>query len=287
VLQAVLVLAVLSAAAEDPVSRITGSIAVHEVRAGETLDSLAARAGLEVATLARDNQLSRNARLSSGQRLIVDNRHIVPFGISDGIVVNIPQRMLFLMVDEVAIRAFPVAVGRADWRTPLGSFAIALKEINPVWDVPTSIQRELARAGRRVLTRVPPGPDNPLGGHWMRLTAGAVGIHGTNQPSSIYRATTHGCIRMHSDDAAELFALVETGTPVHIIYEPVLVAVVADGTYVEVHPDVYRKLENPLSRAKELLDENAVEREVEAAELAATISQRAGRVVRITAGREN
>jgi hypothetical protein len=55
---------------------------------------------------------------------------------------------------------------------------------------------------------------------------------------------------MSPDDAEDLFYRIEVGIPVEIIYEPVLVGRKADGTtLVEVHPDVYKRLQNPVDRA--------------------------------------
>jgi L,D-transpeptidase ErfK/SrfK len=83
-------------------------------------------------------------------------------------------------------------------------------------------------------------PDNPLGTRWLALSAPGIGVHSTNQPGSIYRFGTHGCIRLHPDDMVELFDLVEVGTPVAIVYEPILVATYGAGTaLLEVHRDIY------------------------------------------------
>ncbi len=79
-----------------------------------------------------------------------------------------------------------MAVGRADWQTPLGDFTIVIKEEDPTWDVPLSIQQEMRRAGKRVVKSVPPGPANPLGRFWLGLSLDSVGIHGTIAPLSIY-----------------------------------------------------------------------------------------------------
>ena len=124
---------VVVAAAIDPPVRVTGSVRIHDVRAGDTLTSLSARAGVEVRTLARDNGLSVDARLTPGARVLVDNRHVAPDGFTDGIVLNVPQRMLFVFKEGIPIRAFPVAVGRPNWRTPIGADAVAFKELDPVW----------------------------------------------------------------------------------------------------------------------------------------------------------
>ena len=274
----------VAAAATDPPARVPGRVRTHEVRAGDTLASLGARAGIEVQTLARDNRLNVSARLTPGARLLLDNRHIAPEGFSDGVVLNVPQRMLFVFKGATPIRAFPVAVGRADWRTPIGAYAVAVKEQDPVWDVPVSIQREMALGGRSVLTKVQPGPTNPLGRHWIGLTLPGVGIHGTNQPTSIYRFTTHGCIRLHPDDVADLFQLVEVGTPVHIIYVPVLLGVEGGDVFLEVHQDVYRRTGAMAAQVIEPLRAAGLEQLERSPAIARIISERAGRAVQVLVG---
>jgi L,D-transpeptidase ErfK/SrfK len=162
------------------------------------------------------------------------------------ILINVPQRMLFYF-GSAADAAFPAALGRRDWQTPLGEFSIVLAEANPTWDVPKSIQEEMRREGKRVIGKVAPGPDNPLGDYWLGLSLGAVGIHGTNAPSSIYRHTTHGCIRLHPEDIACLYSRVTVGMRGRIVYEPVLLAKTDEGVFLEAHPDVYRRaIGNPL-----------------------------------------
>jgi L,D-transpeptidase ErfK/SrfK len=88
---------------------------------------------------------------------------------------------------------------------------------------------------------VPPGPANPLGAYWLGLSLGSVGIHGTNTPSSIYQAVTHGCIRLHPDDIAALFAETDVGNAGEIVYEPLLLANVGGVVFLEVHRDVYAR----------------------------------------------
>ena len=176
--------------------------------------------------------------------------------IDDGIVVNVPQRMLFVLSSGNLIVAYPVAVGRPGWRTPRGDFTVEEKRKNPVWRVPPSIQAEMAREGKRVRTTVLPGADNPLGKYWIGLSIPGIGIHATTAPSSIYQCRTHGCIRLHPDDAAALFSIVEIGTPGKIVYEPLLMAHLPDGrTLVEANPDIYRlQAEDPIVDLKGLAE---------------------------------
>jgi L,D-transpeptidase ErfK/SrfK len=66
--------------------------------------------------------------------------------------------MLFLFEGGKVVSSFPVAVGRPTWRTTLGAFTVTNREENPNWRVPSSIQIEMAAAGKRVRMVVPPGP---------------------------------------------------------------------------------------------------------------------------------
>lgn len=225
-----------------PVSnQLVGGEFAYLVQKGDSLTGIGARFGVGVDHLGAINNLSASALLKAGQQLRIDNRHIVPIAVNDGIVINIPQRMLFYFKESRLVRSFPVGLGRHDWPTPIGQFNIAVKEENPVWDVPKSIQEEMRREGKAVKTCVPPGPENPLGKHWLGLSLGGYGIHGTIAPASIYRFQTHGCIRAHPDDITLLFNDVSRGTSGMLLYRRLMIASVGGKIYLEVHGDIYRK----------------------------------------------
>jgi L,D-transpeptidase ErfK/SrfK len=261
---------------------MTGAVTPYTVQPGDSLISMGARFGVEASTLAEDNDMPAGRALRPGQVLLVDSRHIVPAGLEDGILINVPQRMLFVARRNGVEGAFPVAVGRRDWPSPIGAFEVGAKEIDPTWDVPVSIQREMAQAGRAVLKTVLPGPDNPLGDRWLGLKDIGVGIHGTNQPTSVFRVTTHGCLRLHPDDARVLFELVEVGSPVRIVYEPVLLAV-ADGNHVwlEVHRDAYGRVADLSRIARDLLQEAGAGDAVDAGAFRRCVQERRGRPCRL------
>jgi L,D-transpeptidase ErfK/SrfK len=164
-----------------------------------------------------------------------------PPALRSGILINIPQRLLFLIAGGDVVARYPVGLGRPDWPTFIGEFTIAIKEVDPVWDVPVSIQEELRLAGRPVVTRVPPGPANPLGKYWLGLSVAGYGIHGTNAPASISKFQTHGCIRMLAADIEDLFARVEVGTAGATIYEPIVMDDIDGALWMEAHPDIYRR----------------------------------------------
>lgn len=249
-------LAAVMLAGQDPPAgpAIVGGERTYVVARGESWASIGARAGVAPAVLAARNKRTTRSALRAGESIVVDNRHIVPAVPDVSLVLNLPQRMLFHVVDGRLRAHYPVAVGLSDWPTPLGPFTIIEREENPTWDVPESIQEEMRREGRRVLTEVPPGPDNPLGQYWLRLSFGSVGLHGTNAPLSIYRVTTHGCVRLHPDDIADLFAHTAVGDAGRIIYEPVLAAVTPEGrVFLEVHPDAYRRVPNMFDLALDVI----------------------------------
>jgi L,D-transpeptidase ErfK/SrfK len=218
---------------------LSGGEIQYIVRKGDTLAAMGSRFGVEPSVLARANGLETESRLTPGSTLRVDNRHVVPEALGDGIVIDMPQRMVFFVAGGVLAAAYPAAMGQASWRTPQGDFTVTDMTVNPTWSVPVSIQRDMARQGKAVVTRVSAGPRNPLGKRWIGLSLDGIGIHGTTKPLSVYHFLSHGCIRLNAGDVAALFVMVEPGTPGTIIYAPVLLAKLDDGRiFVEANPDI-------------------------------------------------
>lgn len=271
--------------AHERAPAIAGAVVEHRVARSETWLSVAARFGVEAAVLAADHGATLQTPLAAGRVLQIDARHIVPDSPDAGIVINVPQRMLFFKVDGAAIASYPVGLGRPDWPTFVGPFTVVEAEIDPVWDVPPSIQEEMRRAGKRVVTRVGPGPANPLGKHYLALSEPNYGIHGTNAPRSIYRFESHGCIRLHSDDIADLWPRVVAGTPGAIVYQPLLLTVDDAGTVLlEAHRDVYRReARDPLQVVRDRASELGVVDRVDWRLVEAVLKERHGRPRDITA----
>jgi L,D-transpeptidase ErfK/SrfK len=227
------------------VAQLAGGDFTYTVQVGDSLVKIGARFAVDARVIAETNQL-KSDKLAIAQVLEIDNRHIIPPPGGSSILINVPQRMLFYFPPQGAPMAFPVAAGRTGWKTETGEFEVATMEKDPTWDVPVSIQNEMRRNGKPVLTHVPPSPENPLGSFWIGLNLGGIGIHGTNAPSSIYKLVTHGCVRLHPDDIRELFSMVNVGMRGIIIYEPVLVTRAGNDVFLEVHPDPYRSGGDPL-----------------------------------------
>ncbi|MFP5344777.1 MAG: L,D-transpeptidase, partial [Gammaproteobacteria bacterium] len=179
--------------------------------------------------------------------------------------------------DEALFASYPVGLGRPDWPTPTGKFTVLTLEENPTWDVPLSIQEEMRREGKEVVTRVPPGPTNPLGKYWVGLSLPAIGIHGTIAPTSVYRFQSHGCIRLHPDDIFELFPHISVNLAGKIIYQPVLLAQLPDGRiFLEAHPDVYKRGGNPLKRVQHLAAEAEITEIIDWEKVAQVLKQKEG-----------
>jgi L,D-transpeptidase ErfK/SrfK len=219
-----------------PISHeIIGAQSQYEVGPNDTADSIAAHFGEPELTLTFDNDDDP----SEGSTIDIDNRHIGPL-ISDGVVVNIPQRMLFLMRAGHVAEAFPATVGRPDWQTPLGSFYIEARTKNPSWHVPPAIRAEMEDEGIPVAEVIAPGASNPLGKLWMGLDHGGIGIHSTNHPKSIFHYGSHGCVRLAPESAQALFDSIGSNEPVEIVYVPVSLAVLDSGEiYLESDSDPY------------------------------------------------
>jgi L,D-transpeptidase ErfK/SrfK len=129
------------------------------------------------------------------------------------IVVSIPDRKLVLLEGRRILRVYDVAVGTSTTPSPAGEFQIVNRIPNPTWYAPGRI--------------VGPSKENPLGTRWIGLSAKGYGIHGTNVPSSIGKAASHGCIRMRKHDLEELFERIDVGVPVELCTErPAVLAMI-------------------------------------------------------------
>jgi len=109
------------------------------------------------------------------------------------IAVNFFQRYIYLYQGYNLLNSYPIGIGRAATPAPVGEYLVTKKNINP----------PLATFGTRSI----------------HLSNTTTCIHGTNNPSSIGRSVSDGCISMHNKDIEELFELVEIGTRVIIFLD--------------------------------------------------------------------
>lgn len=280
-----LILAARSALAEAPpplASQVVGGETVYTIQPGDMLSGIGARFGVDYRLLARENAIANPDRIYAGRSLRIRNTHIVPAGFDVDILINIPQRMLFNFGQGRLLAAYPVGLGKPDWPTPTGRFRVVARETNKTWVVPKSIQEEMRRERQVVRTEVPPGPDNPLGAHWLGLDLWGYGIHGTIAPMSVYDFKSHGCIRLHPDDIAALYERVRIGSRGQLIYQPVLLAVLDDGRILlEAHADVYAKGGDALQTVRELASAYGLDEAMDWPRVEAAIAQQEGLAVEV------
>jgi len=121
------------------------------------------------------------------------------------IVVSIPDRKLAVLEAGRVLRIFPTAVGAPVSPSPVGSFRIVRRVVDPTWYGKGKI--------------VPPGKYNPVGTRWIGLSIKGYGIHGTDQPASIGHNVSHGCIRLRNRDVEQLYTMVAVGDTVDLYSE--------------------------------------------------------------------
>jgi lipoprotein-anchoring transpeptidase ErfK/SrfK len=129
------------------------------------------------------------------------------------IVIVTRDRSLFYVLGGGQAIRYPVGVGRAGMAWS-GRAQIAEKFLKPAWSPPADI----AIANPNIpLTIAGGSPRNPMGAAAMGLTRGNYAIHGTNDPSSIGRFVSHGCIRMYNEDILDLYRRAHVGTEVVVL----------------------------------------------------------------------
>ena len=121
------------------------------------------------------------------------------------IVVSIPDCKLAILESGKVVRIYPTAVGAVGSPSPAGKYTIVTRLTEPTWYGKGKI--------------VGPGKNNPLGTRWLGLSVLGYGIHGTNNPASIGRCASHGCIRLRNRDVEQLFEVVRVGDAVELVDE--------------------------------------------------------------------
>ena len=112
--------------------------------------------------------------------------------------VSIANRTLKVVERGKVVKTYRVAVGRPSNPTPRGSFRTGRIDWNPWWRPPK------VRWARGMKPQPPGDPDNPIQGVKIFFKAPDYYIHGTNDPGSIGRAASRGCIRMSESNAKSL-----------------------------------------------------------------------------------
>ena len=167
----------------------------YVVQPKDALVKIAKKYGTTVALIKRVNNLTSDI-IWPDQKLKVNT-------CAFSIVVDKSQNLLFLKRGEEIIKTYVVATGKNNG-TPVGSFKIINKLIDPTWF--------------KVGAVIPPdSPENILGSRWLGLDIQGYGIHGTTEPDALGKQVTLGCIRMKNEDVEEIYDIVPVGTEVVIV----------------------------------------------------------------------
>jgi lipoprotein-anchoring transpeptidase ErfK/SrfK len=143
------------------------------------------------------------------------DRQVVPYQGPEQpgtIVIDTPQRFLYLVQDNGTAVRYGIGVGRPGF-TWGGVKIVSAKKEWPDWTPPP----EMLQRRPDLPNWMAGGPDNPLGARALYLGSSLYRIHGSNEPWTIGRAVSSGCIRMRNEDVVDLYERVKVGTKVVVI----------------------------------------------------------------------
>jgi lipoprotein-anchoring transpeptidase ErfK/SrfK len=142
-------------------------------------------------------------------------RQVVNFGTREApgtIIIDTGNTYLYYVLGGGQAIRYGVGVGRQGF-TWAGAQSISRKAEWPDWYPPSEM---IAR--QPYLPRfVAGGPGNPLGARAMYLGSSEYRIHGTNDPTTIGKFVSSGCIRLTNEDVSDLFSRVNVGTRVVVL----------------------------------------------------------------------
>ena len=128
------------------------------------------------------------------------------------IIIQTDEKKLYYILGDDLAYEFPIAVGKKAKDRFYGTFPISRKAKWPSWRPTQSMIEEdpslpdVVKGGKR----------NPLGARALYLGSSIFRIHGTNNPSSIGKAASKGCIRMYNEDVKVLYQLVDIFDMVYV-----------------------------------------------------------------------
>lgn len=194
----------------------------------------------------------------AGTEVVIPSQWVLPEVKRQGIVINLAAMRLFYFPpaqkdEPQRVITHPVGIGRIEWKTPQGKTRIVAKAEAPTWVPTAAIRREHEKEGDPLPASVPPGPDNPMGSHVLRLGWPEYAIHGTNKPASIGMRGTHGCLRMYPEDITALYDKVPVNTPVTVVNEPYLAGFRNETLYLQSYPVLEDDKRDHTPRVKKLI----------------------------------
>ena len=257
----------------------TGALQQYKVKDEESLLEISRRFDLGLNAIVAANPGVDPIIPKPGTLVTIPGAWILPDVSSrPAIVINLPEFRLYYFPDKFSdtVVTFPLGIGDEGNDTPVGNFRVIEKIVRPAWHVPTSIRAQEAGLPKVV----PPGPDNPMGSHALRLSLSSVLIHGTNRPWGIGTRSSHGCLRLYPEDIVRFYDLVPKGMKVVIVNQPIKVGAKEKRVFVEVHR--YERGEPGVGQALHLLADKKMLTRVDFAKLIRAINDKLGFPVDVT-----
>jgi L,D-transpeptidase ErfK/SrfK len=240
------------------ITNVIGRIGIHTVQPGETLLDIARKYDMGISELTAFYPEKDPWLLEAGSEMQIPALWILPPSQRQGIVINVPEMRLYhFHPKKGSVSTYPVTVGEEETPTPLGTFRIVDREIDPEWNIPSKLQPKYSKKIMQA------GDDNPIGKYWLGLSRRGYGIHGTDNAWSVGRILSNGCIRLYPEDIDKLFPDVPKGTVVEIIYEPVKFGFRDGVIFVEVHEDPYGLIEDLEQHTRSVAQKMAIDDSVD------------------------
>jgi LysM repeat protein len=171
---------------------------IYYVKPGDTLSKIASEFNTTYELIMKVNNKGRQL-IRVGERLKILNGEI-------SLLVDKSDFTLTVLLNDRFIKQYPIGIGMFD-KTPEDVFVVKDKLKNPVWYSPEGVYEY-------------GDPRNLLGTRWMGFEDKGdfygYGIHGTNDPETVGKASSNGCIRLKNEDVEELFNFVKIKTKVVI-----------------------------------------------------------------------
>ncbi len=130
------------------------------------------------------------------------------------VTIDTKTNMLLVHQGEKLLAAYPVTIGSAQTESPIGDWKVRAIAKMPNFRYDKAMLNRGERSSDFHL--LPPGPNNPVGVLWIALNKKGIGLHGTNDPDSIGRSASHGCVRLANWDVVRLAGKITPGVPVSI-----------------------------------------------------------------------
>lgn len=128
--------------------------------------------------------------------------------------VDTKTSMLGVYDADRLVAAYPVTIGSGRTESPVGEWKVKGIAKMPNFRHDEKMLKEGERSDD--FHMLAPGPNNPVGVMWIALNKKGIGLHGTDDPDSIGRSVSHGCVRLANWDVVRLAMRLKNGVPVTI-----------------------------------------------------------------------